>query len=104
MTSVTSLDDRQDPTAGPFEARNGAPRLGPGARPGHRTVLGGDPAAGLSLPGSDSQQAQALLEERFPQSRAIPWLWWCAPMRSPAPADTFLPARRRDADFGPASS
>lgn len=62
-----------------------ASALGLGLVIGLSDAFGGDPAAGLSLPGSDSQQAGVCWRSGSLHSRAIPWMWWCAPMRSPAP-------------------
>ena len=81
MIDVTSLDDRQGSPAGPRPGPLGrlaglafrrrgfvllAWALGLGLAIGLSSAFGGDPATGLSLPGSDSKQAQGLLEERFP--------------------------------------
>jgi hypothetical protein len=68
MTDVTSLDDART-HCWAFRRRGMvllASALGLGLVIGLSSAFGGDPAAGLSLPGSDSQQAPGLLEERFP--------------------------------------
>jgi RND superfamily putative drug exporter len=81
MIDVTSLDDRQGSPAGPRPGPLGklaglafrrrglvllAWLLGLGLAIGLSSAFGGDLSNGATLPGSDSEQAQSLLEERFP--------------------------------------
>jgi hypothetical protein len=128
MTDVTSLDDRQDPLLGLSTAGIVllASALGPGLVIWLSCAFGGDPAVGLSLPGSHSQQAQALPAQSgdrvdvvvganavtSPSTRPGPAL---LPQLKDTPGvaevedpdvrpDTFLPAQCRHADSAPASS
>ncbi|HEU0286693.1 MAG TPA: MMPL family transporter [Nocardioidaceae bacterium] len=81
MTDVSTLDDRRSslvaPRPGPLGRLAGlsfrrrgmvllAWLLGLGLAIGLSSAFGGDLATGTSLPGSDSKQAQTLLEQRFP--------------------------------------
>jgi RND superfamily putative drug exporter len=81
MIDMTSLDDRQGSAAGPRPGPLGrlaglafrrrglvllAWLLGLGLALGLSSALGGDLSNGATLPGSDSEQAQSLLEKRFP--------------------------------------
>jgi len=81
MTDVSTLDHRRNPLAAPRPGPLGrlaglsfrrrgmvllAWLLGLGLAIGLSSAFGGDLATGASLPGSDSKQAQTLLEQRFP--------------------------------------